>query len=57
MNARSHYRNSTLAFPKTAEYGCAIERPVKHYADRCVAIALAGAVIFLIVLITLENMK
>lgn len=27
MNTRTHFRNSTLAFPNTAEYGCSIERP------------------------------
>lgn len=27
MNARYYYRNSTLAFPATTEYACAIDRP------------------------------
>lgn len=27
---RSYYRNSVLAFPKTVEYGCAIERPPRR---------------------------
>ena len=40
MNTRTHYRNSMLAFPKTADYGCAIERPPKRTADRAIAICL-----------------
>ena len=27
MNTRSYPRNSTLAFPKSCDYACAIERP------------------------------
>ena len=30
MNSRTYYRNSTLAFPRTAEYGAAVERPAKR---------------------------
>lgn len=29
MNTRRHPRTIKEAFPKTAEYGCAIERPYK----------------------------
>lgn len=27
MNTRTYCRNSTLAFPKTTDYACALERP------------------------------
>lgn len=29
MNCRSYHRNSVMAFPKTADYACALERPPK----------------------------
>lgn len=44
MTTRTHYRNSTLAFPKTAAYGCAIERPPSRIADRAVIWTLCVAV-------------
>ena len=46
MNTRTHYRNSTLAFPKTADYGCAITR--KRPVDRAVNWTLAVAVVAII---------
>jgi len=45
MNSRSYYRNSILAFPKTSEYGCAVEffkrRPSQRLMVRVYAAALA----------------
>ena len=43
MNTRTYHRNSNLAWPKTADYGCAIERT--RPADRAVNWALfVGAI-------------
>lgn len=46
MNTRTHYRNSMLAFPKTAEYGCAVQR--SRPADRAVNWALAVAIVVIL---------
>ena len=49
MNTRCHYRNSMLAFPRTAEYACAIDRPRESRWSvilGCVAIGVIFAVIF-----------
>ena len=49
MNTRRYYRNSTLAFPRTAEYGCAIDRPRESRWSvilGCIAIGVIFAVIF-----------
>lgn len=46
---RRYYRNSTLAFPATAEYACAIDRPRESRWSvilGCVAIGIVFAVIF-----------
>lgn len=32
MNTRTYHRNSVMAFPKTVEYGAAIERPAPAFA-------------------------
>jgi hypothetical protein len=55
MTTRTHYRNSVLAFPKTAEYGSAITRyatPVR--ADSCVMYTCAFALFFLSVVLIVE---
>lgn len=55
MNTRTYYRNSVLAFPKSAEYGCAIERPYKtHLADRAVIWALAVAFVTVMTILLVE---
>ena len=55
MNSRSYHRNSVMAFPKTAAYGCAIERPAKRTADRVVGWTLALGALWVIVILILEN--
>ena len=57
MNARSYHRNSVMAFPKTADYGCAIERPARSTVKRCEIYALVASVVLVVLLLTLENMK
>lgn len=47
MNTRRYPRSTMEAFPRTAEYGAAIERPY-HRGDRAVAFALAFAAVYLI---------
>ena len=42
MNTRQYHRNSMLAFPRTAEYGCAIERP--HRREKVASVILACAI-------------
>lgn len=55
MNTRTHYRNSTLAFPKTAAYGCAIERPPARIADRAVTLMLWVAVVTIILSVCFQG--
>ena len=55
MNTRSHYRNSVLAFPKTAEYGCAIERPPSRLAERVVNITIWIAVVAVILAVCFQG--
>ena len=46
MNPRYHYRNSTLAFPKTTAYACAIDRPREktwHWVAGCIALGVVFA--------------
>ena len=57
MNSRSYHRNSVMAFPKTAAYGCAIERPAKRIADKVVGWTLALGVLWVVVILVLENWK
>ena len=52
---RSYYRNSVLAFPKTTEYACAIERPPQHIADRAVTVTLIIAVVVVILSICFQG--
>jgi hypothetical protein len=55
MTTRTHYRNSTLAFPKTAEYGAAITRyATPARADTCVMYACALGFVVVAVLLILE---
>lgn len=50
MNTRTYHRNSVLAFPKTAEYGAAIERPAPLFArDKSASAAIAIVLIFAVV--------
>ena len=53
MNTRRYPRTMNEAFSRTAEYGCAIEKPY-HRGDRAVAIALAGAAVYMIVFAVVE---
>lgn len=57
MNTRTYHRNSVLAFPKTAEYGAAIERPAPMFARSRTAsssvgwgLAIAATVVALILI-------
>lgn len=54
FSGRTH-RTSADAF-QDASYGSAIERPARYSAHRCVNIALAGAIVFLIVYLALEKL-
>ena len=45
MTTRRYHRNSMLAFPRTAEYGCAITRPRPY--PRTLWITMAVAVVYL----------
>ena len=55
FTGRTH-RTSADAF-HGADYGSAIERPVSRFtAHRCVNIALAGAIVFLVVYFALEKL-
>ena len=56
MNARSYPRSSVLAFPKTTEYACAIERsPRRIYADLAVKITLALSVVVVILAVIYQG--
>ena len=46
MNTRTRYRNSTLAFSKAVDYGCAITRT--RPADRAVNWMLAVAIVAIV---------
>ncbi len=52
MQTRTYPRNSVLAFPKTCEYACAVERPYDP-ADRIVLIGCAVAAVALAVILAL----
>lgn len=56
MNTSTYHRNSVLAFPKTAEYGAAIERPAPMFARSRIASAAIGyaATLAVIVLAVME---
>ena len=55
MTTRTHYRNSVLAFPKTVEYGCAIQRfATPARADSCVMYTCAFAAFFVVVMLVVE---
>ena len=56
MNTRKYHRNSMLAFPRTAEYGCAIERPMDK-GDKLVMVACIAASIFMGILFISEYLK
>lgn len=56
MNTRTFPRTMNQAFPRTAEYGCAIERPAPMFARSRAASAAIGyaATLALIVLAIME---
>ena len=55
MNTRTYYRNSVLAFPKTAEYANPITRHKPRLnADSVVMYVCAFAVVFVALLLVLE---
>ena len=45
MTTRTHYRNSTLAFPRTAEYASAIERPNRPSIKAWVFVYVAAIIV------------
>lgn len=46
MNTRSYNRNSVLAFPKTTDYACSVERPRRmDWQDRLVMWASIVAIL------------
>ena len=45
MNTRTYHRNSVMAFPRTVEYGAAIERPAPAFAGSRAASVAIGIVI------------
>ena len=53
MNTHRYPRTMNEAFSRTAEYGCAIERPA-HHGDKAVGIALAFAAVYMIVAALVE---
>ena len=56
MNTRTFPRTLNQAFPRTAEYGCAVERPAPMFARSRTASAAIGyaATLALIVLAIME---
>lgn len=52
MNTRTYHRNSVLAFPKTAEYGAAIERPAPMFARSRMASGVVGFSLMLAALVS-----
>lgn len=52
MNTRKYHRNSMLAFPRTAEYGCAIEKP--RTGHRVANWTMVAAVVYLAILLIWE---
>lgn len=50
MNTRTYPRTLNQAFPRTAEYGAAIERPTPMFArDKSASAAIAVVLIFAVV--------
>jgi hypothetical protein len=49
MNTRTYSRNSTLAFPKTTDYACAVERPYSTRMDWQDRLVVAACLVALIV--------
>lgn len=45
MNTRTYHRNSVMAFPRTVEYGAAVERPAPVFARTRTASVAIGVVI------------
>ena len=55
MTTRTHYRSSTLAFPKTAEYANSIQRfATPARADSIILYLCAFSLAFLAVLLIVE---
>ena len=53
MNTRRYPRTMNEAFQRTAEYGCAIERPLTT-GDKAVTVACIGASLYLAVFFIVE---
>jgi hypothetical protein len=54
MNTRTYNRNSVLAFPKTCDYACAVERPREFdWQDRLVMWACAVCFVLVAVIVVL----
>jgi hypothetical protein len=51
MNTRTYNRNSTLAFPKTTDYACALERPYKVRMDWQDRLVVAACIVALVITI------
>ena len=56
MNTRKYPRSTMEAFPNTAEYGCAIERPMDR-GDKLVMWSCICAAAFMGVLFVMEYFK
>lgn len=52
---RSYPRTLNEAFPKTAAYGCAIEKPRTRTADWAVNICLVAAVVVVILAVVFQG--
>ena len=48
MTTRTYYRNSTLAFPRTAEYASAVERPTNRPSIKAWLFVYVAAIIVVI---------
>ena len=55
MNTRKHPRTLNEAFPRTAEYGAAIERPIP-LRDRVGGVALAVAIGLALAVLLVEGL-
>lgn len=55
MNARTYPRTLNQAFPRTPEYGCAIERPPTRRAENAVKLTLWLSVVAIFLSIVLQG--
>ena len=55
MQTRTYPRTTNEAFHKTAEYGCAIEKPSRRTADTAVNVVLCVAIVAVILSICFQG--